>query len=146
MEKNLEVLGNSDGEVIPRKISKSKALIMLVSFIVIYGIVLLTSHHFNGQQIFLDATLLPLGIISMILMTYGYRTQWIGWILIDSINVIIWYNNWASSTYGGASAIGMLVLQITMLINCIYGASIWFRKNLNSAVILLGEGFVKYLT
>lgn len=127
-QKNLNDFEGGSGEVAPRKITAKIALIAIFTFAVIYAIVLATSHGLHGQQIFLDATLLPLGILSMVLMTYGYRSQWLGWILIDSINVIIWFNNWQSSTHGGASALGMFVLQIIMLLNCFYGTYLWFSK------------------
>ncbi|MCL2114090.1 nicotinamide riboside transporter PnuC [Lactococcus protaetiae] len=127
-QKNLDDFEGGSGEVAPRKITAKIASLAILAFVVIYGIVLATSHGLHGQQIFLDATLLPLGILSMILMTYGYRSQWLGWILIDSINVIIWFNNWNSGIHGGSSALGMFVLQITMLLNCIYGTYLWFSK------------------
>lgn len=129
-QKNLEMFreeGDSE-EVVPRKLSFRNGIIIVIAFVVIYGIILATSEHLNGQQIFLDATLLPLGIVAMVLMAYGYRSQWVGWILIDFVNVIIWYNNWQSPLHGGRSAFGMFVLQIIMLLNCMYGASIWLRK------------------
>lgn len=112
-------------EVRSKKITYGKAVLAFIGFLVIYGLVLLTSHHLGGQQIFLDATLLPLAIISQLLMTYGYRSQWVGWILIDLINVIIWFNTWQST---GNSVLGMFILQIAMLINAFYGAYLWFNK------------------
>lgn len=111
-------------EVVPKKITLGKAVIAILGFIFIYVIVLSTSHHLGGQQIWLDSTLLPLAIISQILMTGGYRTQWIGWILIDAINVIIWYNVLMTT---GASVAGMFILQLLMLINAFYGAWLWFK-------------------
>ncbi|MFC4652535.1 nicotinamide riboside transporter PnuC [Lactococcus nasutitermitis] len=113
-------------EVTSKKITLPKALLSVIAFAIIYGIVLLTSHHLGGQQIFLDASLLPLAIISQLLMTYGYRSQWIGWILIDMINVVIWFNTLQTT---GSSVLGMFILQIAMLINAFYGAYLWFTKD-----------------
>jgi len=72
----------------------------------------------------LDASLLVLGVIGQILMTYGYRSQWVAWIILDVINVIIWA---VQLRHGGAAALSMLVLQISTLINGLYGAHLWFR-------------------
>lgn len=124
-KKNLDEFQGEKGEVAPRKISGAMALLALIAFAVIYALVLWTSHHLNGQQIFLDATLLPLAIVGQLLMTYGYRVQWLVWFLIDMINVIIWYNNWQAH---GDSALGMFVLQILMLLNVFYGTYLWFHK------------------
>ena len=121
-----DMLSTHKAEVTPKKITMTRAIIAILGFAVLYGLVLLTSHHLGGQQIVLDATLLPLAIISQLLMTYGYRSQWIGWLLIDAINVIIWFNTWQST---GNSVFGMFILQIAMLVNAVYGAYIWFNKN-----------------
>ncbi|CAM3024131.1 hypothetical protein GHI93_00365 [Lactococcus hircilactis] len=112
-------------EVAPRKITVKMTLISIIGFAIIYALVLLTSAHLNGQQIVLDATLLPLAIIGQMLMTFGYRSQWIVWFLIDIINVVIWYNNYLTQ---GHTAFGMFILQILMLINACYGAYLWFAK------------------
>ena len=121
-----DMLSTHKAEVTPKKITMTRAMIAILGFAILYGLVLLTSHHLGGQQIVLDATLLPLAIISQLLMTYGYRSQWIGWLLIDAINVIIWFNTWQST---GNSVFGMFILQIAMLVNAVYGAYIWFNKN-----------------
>lgn len=112
-------------EVAPKSISKWQATAAIALAIIVYIIVLATSHHLHGSQIYLDSTLLPLAIVSQILMTYGYKSQWIGWILIDVINVIIWIKLVQS---GGKENLSMLALQVVMLINAIYGAYVWNRK------------------
>lgn len=129
-QKNLEIYKGEvgKGEVVPRKLSKRNAIIIVIVFIAIYWGVLITSKRLNGQQILLDASLFPLGIVAMILMACSYRAQWISWILIDFINVLIWYNNWKTPFQGGSSTFGMFILQIIMLLNCIYGAFIWLNK------------------
>lgn len=124
-QKNLNEYKNNDGEIMSQKLKPLMMVVALLAFLIIYGIVLCTSSHLHGQQIWLDATLLPLGMISMILMAYAYRLQWLGWFIIDAINIVIWYNNWQIS---GNSAISMFVLQIIMFLNCIYGTYLWFRQ------------------
>jgi nicotinamide mononucleotide transporter len=59
-------------------------------------------------------------------MTFGYRSQWIAWIALDVINVVIWWNQLAS---GGPAALSMLVLQVAMLLNALYGAWCWFKSD-----------------
>ena len=73
-----------------------------------------------------------MGIVSQILMTKGYRSQWLGWIAINVINVIVWFGQVQS---GGMENISMLVLQIVMLINSIYGLIIWYKKSKENEVI-----------
>lgn len=49
---------------------------IVVGMIVLYFVVLITSKAVNGSQVYLDATLLPLGIAGQILMTYEMHSQW----------------------------------------------------------------------
>ncbi|QNO01324.1 nicotinamide riboside transporter [Lactobacillus phage Lbab1] len=91
-----------------------------------YFIIVYVSHSVNGNQIWLDATLLPLGIAGQVLMTFSYRSQWVVWILLDAINVYIWYVQFIS---GGVAAMSMFVLQIIMLVNAFYGAYCWYKEN-----------------
>ncbi|MCT4396448.1 nicotinamide riboside transporter PnuC [Periweissella beninensis] len=111
-------------ELPPKKVSWGQLSMLLGLLFLIYGLVLLTSRQLHGAQIYLDATLLPLGIVGQILMTYGYRSQWIIWILLDSVNIIIWYRQLATGNVGTES---MFALQIIILINSLYGAYLWFK-------------------
>ena len=124
-----DMLKTHGSEVTPKNMTLGKVILAILGFAIIYGFVLFTSHHLGGQQIVLDATLLPLAIVSQLLMTYGYRSQWVGWILIDFINVIIWFNAWQST---GNSVFGMFILQVAMLVNAFYGAYLWFTKDASS--------------
>ncbi|AEV94649.1 nicotinamide riboside transporter PnuC [Pediococcus claussenii] len=110
-------------ELVSRSFSWLEGLFWLVVTITIYLIVLFFSKQLNGTQVYLDATLLPLGIVGMVLMTYGYRSQWVAWIALDGINVVIWFNQLQISSPASTS---MFILQIIMLINAMYGAYLWF--------------------
>lgn len=109
-----------------RKIGIKKGIFMTLLAIILYMIILYVSHVLNGNQILLDSALLPLGIIGQMLMSVGYASQWIVWIAIDIINVIIWGQQ---LIHGGVAATSMFVLQITMLINAIYGAYCWYKNS-----------------
>ncbi|MFR5004325.1 MAG: nicotinamide mononucleotide transporter [Bifidobacterium dentium] len=66
-----------------------QGILAVITTIVIYLIVVFVSSHTGGVQVRLDGTLLPLGIVGQILMTYGYRSQWVAWIILDVIKVVI---------------------------------------------------------
>ena len=120
----------NDGHVHARKLSPLKVIGIIVLTLVIYAINVKVAQHFNGTQIFLDATLLPLGIVGQILLTYGFLGQWFLWISINLVNVVIWTNNLlgATSTSKGA-IVSMLILNIFMLINSFYGTYCWVRDS-----------------
>lgn len=101
-----------------------KALIAVVIIsIALYFLNVFISTKLNGNQILLDASLLPLGIVGQFLMTYDFREQWIFWVAIDVINVVIWSLQLSA---GGSAALSMLVLQVIMLINAFYGTYRWY--------------------
>lgn len=110
-------------ELTGRKLSKLAGLCWFILAVLVYAIVLHFSKQLNGNQIYLDATLLPLGIVGSVLMVNGYRSQWVAWITLDIINVIIWFNQLRGFSPAAAS---MLALQLVMLANAIYGAYLWF--------------------
>lgn len=110
-----------------RKLTKSQVVGITILVVTIYLINVFVAHQFDGIQIWLDATLLPLGIVGQILMTYAFASQWIFWIAIDVINVIIWTNNTLNPDISNGASITMLILQIFMTINAIYGAYAWYK-------------------
>lgn len=124
-QRQLSKQGEAATEVAPKKLSRTMAILAAIGTLVVYAIVVTVSIHHDGSQVWLDGTLLPLGIVGQILMTYGYRSQWIAWITLDVVNVIIWFNQ---ITTGGTAAVSMFALQIVMLINAIYGAYVWFNE------------------
>ena len=111
--------------VISKKVTPMMAILTLIGLVMLYAVNVYVSFKLHGNQIWLDATLLPLGIIGQILMTYGYRSQWVAWITLDAINVYIWY---VQLSNGGSAATSMFVLQIIMLINALYGTYCWYKQ------------------
>ncbi|MDT9683334.1 nicotinamide riboside transporter PnuC [Streptomyces sp. TRM76323] len=108
-----------------KKLTAKQAALVTLGSLLLYLVLVYVTTHFHGNQALLDASLLPLNIIGQMLMSYGYRTQWIAWIAVDVIAIIIWYNQ--TKTLSPAS-LSMLVLNITMLVNALYGAYLWNRK------------------
>lgn len=82
---------NEYEEVNARMFTWWQGILAVIATIVIYLIVVFVSSHTGGVQVRLDGTLLPLGIVGQILMTYGYRSQWVAWITLDVIKVVIWF-------------------------------------------------------
>ena len=118
------IAASQNDAVIPRRLTNMMVIWAIGFSLLLYGANVMLSHALHGNQIYLDASLLVLGVIGQILMTYGYRSQWVAWLILDVINVIIWA---VQLSHGGAAALSMLVLQISTLINGLYGAYLWFR-------------------
>jgi len=122
---------SNDDSVISKKITPLLATLTVIGLLALYAVNVYIGFKFNGNQVLRDSAVLPLGIIGQILMTYGYRSQWVVWIGLDLLNIYIWY---VQLTSGGASALSMFILQIIMTINAIYGAYVWYTKENNSGV------------
>lgn len=127
-----KTLNTSDSDsVTSKRITPLLATLTGIGLIALYIINVCIGLYYNGNLVLWDSAVLPLGIIGQILMTYGYRSQWVIWIGLDVLNIYIWYTRLTS---GGASALSMLVLQIIMTINAIYGTYVWYTKENNSGV------------
>ncbi|MDF7637214.1 nicotinamide riboside transporter PnuC [Leuconostocaceae bacterium ESL0958] len=114
------------GELTAKAMPKQLAALTVLATLVIYLTVLAISKQLNGLQVYLDSAVLPLNIIGQLLMTYGYRSQWFAWLAVDVIQVIVWSQNLL--VLSGSYALSMLILQIVMLINALYGTWYWYRK------------------
>jgi nicotinamide mononucleotide transporter len=72
----------------------------------------------------LDSASTVLSIIAMILMAWRYMEQWILWIVVDIVSVIMWY---LTIDANGARDIAMLVMWSAYLINAVYGFIMWIK-------------------
>ncbi|MDG4984169.1 nicotinamide riboside transporter PnuC [Lactococcus lactis] len=130
--KNLEE--TKKNEVQSKRLTIFQSFIYVIGTLFLYFIIVIISKKLGGVQIWLDAALLPLAIVGQFLMTFGYRSQWIAWNIINIINIVIWYNQFLIN--GTSVAISMLILQIIMFLNSIYGWIIWIKKSKISATTL----------
>jgi nicotinamide mononucleotide transporter len=74
----------------------------------------------GSNQAYLDAATNVMAIFAQLLMVWRYREQWIWWLFIDVICIIMWYNleNWS-----------MVAMYIAWTANCIYGWYNWSKLN-----------------
>ena len=74
----------------------------------------------GSNQAYLDAATNVMAIFAQLLMIWRFREQWIWWIVIDVICIIMWFNvgNWS-----------MVAMYIAWTINAIYGWYNWSKLN-----------------
>lgn len=120
--KSISTNKNSHDEIVAKKLSKLQVFLVITGLIIFYLIQVFVSHKLNGAQIWLDAAVLPLNIVGQILMTNGFSSQWFAWIAVNLINIVIWTNQLHA---GGAGAMSMVVLQVVMTVNSIWGLYLW---------------------
>jgi len=86
-----------------------------------YGYIL---QSLNGQTPFIDATSTVLSIIAMVLMARAYAEQWVLWILVNVVTIVLW----SLAVYRGEPhAIVMVMMWGVYLINSVYGLVRWMK-------------------
>ena len=84
--------------------------------LLILGISVFVVKFNNSEQIFLDTLTTTIGIIAQIMLIFRFKEQWILWLILDVLCVILWAidGNWCLS-----------IQYLFWTINCIYGMIIW---------------------
>ena len=84
--------------------------------LLILGISVFVVKFNNSEQIFLDTLNTTIGIIAQIMLIFRFKEQWILWLILDVLCVILWAidGNWCLS-----------IQYLFWTINCIYGMIIW---------------------
>lgn len=85
------------------------SLIITIIFTILIGYFL---KSIGSEQAFIDAATNVLAVIAQILMIKGYREQWVWWLAINILCLIMW------ARVGNYS---MVAMYIAWIINCIYG-------------------------
>ncbi|MFC1696747.1 nicotinamide riboside transporter PnuC [Nanoarchaeota archaeon] len=75
----------------------------------------------NGTLPFIDSTTTVFSIIATIMLTRRFTDQWLYWIAVDVLSVIMWVYIFA--TTGGD--VSMLVMWSAYLVNAVYGYYNW---------------------
>jgi len=91
-----------------------------VASIIGYGVVL---KMIKGSLPFIDSTSTVLSIIAMILMVRLYMEQWILWIIVDVVSIIMW----VVVLMKGGNDIAILIMWTAYLVNAVYGLVNWIK-------------------
>lgn len=87
---------------------------------ILYGFVL---KKLGGNLPFIDASSTVMSVIAMILMVFIFIEQWILWIIVDIVSIIMWI----TVMINGGNDIAVLVMWTAFLINAVYGLYNWIR-------------------
>jgi nicotinamide mononucleotide transporter len=118
-KKNLKV--NKTGEVKVRSLNWRKRFIWFGSSIIalgIYGIILTI---IKGTLPFVDSATTVFSVIATIMLNKRLTEQWVFWILVDVLSIIMWAYIFIKS--GGD--VSMLVMWSAFLVNALYGYYNW---------------------
>ena len=109
---------NVDGDKVkPQKMSFGDWMVLSSMLpLLILGISVFVVKFNNSEQIFLDTLTTTIGIIAQIMLIFRFREQWVLWLILDVLCVILWAidGNWC-----------LMVQYIFWTINCAYGYFCW---------------------
>ena len=102
--------------------NKQRVMWALISGVSIigYGVIL---KIISGKLPFVDATSTVLSVIAMILMARLYMEQWVLWIIVDVVSIIMWF----VVLLEGGNDIAIFIMWTAYLINAIYGFINWIK-------------------
>lgn len=101
-----------------------------VSLIVGYGFIL---RALGGNTPFFDAASTVLSVLAMILMAALFMEQWVLWIVVDVVTVVMWTN--IVFIEGGLFNLGILVMWVAWTINAFYGFFNWIKMHKEQGLV-----------
>lgn len=118
-------INSENKEVIKTKLNKKyKIIIFALSFIsvFIYGLIL---KKLGGSLPFANSASTVFAVTAQILCIKRCTEQWIMWILVNILNILIWYINFSSR----GENIAVLIMWSVYLINAIFMFIKWNRES-----------------
>lgn len=117
-------MNQENAEVVKKRMSvKTQVLVALGTAlgVFLYGLVL---KKLGGNMPFVDSMSTVLSVVAQILCVKRYMEQWIIWIVVDVVTIIMWAVVFAQ----GGESIATLVMWSVYLINAIIMFVKWFKE------------------
>lgn len=117
-------MNEENGEVIKSSLPRKKGIILYVCTAVaifLYGLVL---RALNGNLPFVDSMSTVVSVVAQILSVKRLTEQWVLWIVVDVVTVIMWEVNFAN----GGESIATLLMWSIYLLNAIIMYIRWKRE------------------
>lgn len=118
-KKNME---DDNSEVKARNLTPVGWIILIIGSIAAVAVYSFILNLIGGEFALVDATSTTFSVIATILMLARYSEQWVMWIVVNVVSVILWALAFAS---GEGSGITYLVMWIAYLFNSVYGYVNW---------------------
>ena len=113
---------NDDGtsDVKAKKFNLIEWVFSIVGTVIATVLVGVWLDSIGSNQAYLDAATNVMAIVAQLLMIWRYREQWLWWVVIDVICIVMWFNvgNWS-----------MVAMYIAWTINALYGWYNWSKLN-----------------
>ena len=78
----------------------------------------------NGSRPLCDSITNVLSVAAMVLTVRRAIEQWVLWIVVDAVEVFMWWNSWRE----GTGTVSVLLMWLLFLINGVYLLALWNRE------------------
>lgn len=96
----------------------------IVSFLAIFILYALFLKQLGGNVVWIDSATTTLSVIAQILMLKRYTQQWLFWIAVNVLSIVLWLK---ALIVQGGNDVSMLVMWSAFLINSVYGYYNWSK-------------------
>lgn len=120
--KNKALQKVKDEDIMVKRLTKKGWGILGISVIVGAFIYMELLFYLNAQQVRIDSFAVVMSVAAQILMTLRFAEQWIMWVLVNVLSIVLWIVTLAQS---GGNDYTMLVMWTAFLVNSIYGWYNW---------------------
>ena len=119
-KKNMQKNEDGTSDVKAKKFSWWQWLFSIVGTLIATFAMGYALDKIGSNQAYLDAATNVMAIFAQLLMVWRFREQWIWWVVIDVICIIMWFTagNWS-----------MVAMYIAWTINAVYGWYNWSKLN-----------------
>ncbi|MEH7121644.1 nicotinamide riboside transporter PnuC [Bacillus sp. JJ1773] len=105
-------------------LTKKGWIATLTSFLIIFVLYALLLQKIGGKVVWIDSATTILSVIAQILMLKRYTQQWLFWIAVNVLSIVLWVK---ALILQGGNDVSMLVMWSAFLINSIYGYYNWTK-------------------
>ena len=120
-KKNMAKNDDGTSDVKAKKFTTTQWILSIIGTIIATIIMGYFLDKIGGAQAYIDAATNVMAILAQLLMVRRYREQWIWWLAIDILCIVMWFGiNWSMTT-----------MYTAWSVNCIFGWINWSKLNKN---------------
>ena len=113
-----------DEDIEIKRLSVKGWAIVVASVVVVAYAYMHVLMALDAQQVRIDSVAVVMSVVAQILLTLRYAEQWVLWILVNLLSIVLWVVTLSQS---GGSDYTMPVMWTAFLINSIYGWINWLK-------------------
>lgn len=120
--KNKALQKVKDEDIVIKRLTKKGWGVLVVSVVMGAFIYMELLFYINAQQVRIDSFAVVMSVAAQILMTLRFAEQWIMWVLVNMLSIVLWI---VTLTQSDGNDYTMLVMWTAFLVNSIYGWYNW---------------------